>query len=116
LLLTPSPTESSRDNAAATGFQEMARAVSVRQLLSRPTLAEPFASGPRLSPNNMSEIFDEAAKDFSRPILGMGPDAHSSQSNEFCSETAFYTRACIRNASTTKKEAMDELFRDYKFL
>jgi regulator of replication initiation timing len=102
--LTPTSTESGRDNARATGFREMARAVSVRQRSSRPTLAEPFASGPRLATAHVSEIFNEAAKDYSRPILGMEPDAPSSQRIEFSSDTAFDTRARTRNAATTERD------------
>jgi hypothetical protein len=57
----------------------MARVVSERRLLSSPpSFTELYAFDPRIITDNVSEIFNEAAKDYSRPILAMEPDAWSS--------------------------------------
>ena len=115
LASMPTPTESSGGNAPVTAFREMARVVSARRLSSSPLSVESSAVDPKLVIGNMSEIFNEAARDYSRPILGMEPDARLSQKDEVSYDNSFDIRARTRNAPTTKKKAMDEQSRGYKF-
>lgn len=114
LASMPTPTESSDGNAPVTAFREMAGVVSARRLSSSPPSAESSSVDPKLVSGNMSEIFNEAARDYSRPILGMEPDARLSQKDEVSYGNSLDIRARTRNAPTTKKKAMDEQSRGYK--